>query len=214
MVKSTGLTLVLRLSADREILRVLGALESTFVGFAGLGLILAPLLIAAGGVRVALVVAGLVLPVVTLARRRGLGRFEADAPAPGVEFELLRADRIFAPLPLATVELLARRLTWVEADAGTTIIEQGGVGDSWYLVASGEVEVTEDGTPRRRLVAGDDFGEIALLRDVPRTATVRTTAPTRLLALDRASFLSAVTGVPESYETAQAVAEHYMAGSV
>lgn len=212
LVKSTGLTLVLRLCTEREMLSVLGGLESTFVGFAGAGLVVAPLVINLGGVRATLAITGLLLPLVTLARIRTLRRAEDRAPVPGVEFALLRADPIFAPLPLATVETLARRLTWLDVPAGTSVIEQGGVGDRWYLVADGELEVTEDGVPRRRLRAGKGFGEIALLRDVPRTATVRAITPSRLLALDRGSFLLAVGGVTESQDAAQAVAEHYTSG--
>jgi Na+/melibiose symporter-like transporter len=211
LVKSSGLTLVLRLSTAREMLRVLGALETTLIGFAGLGSIAAPLLIALAGVEATLAAAGLLLPIVGLVRWRALGRFEAEAPTPGPEFELLRTNTIFAPLPLATIELLARRLRWIDAAPGATIIEQGAAGEDWYLVAAGELVVSEDDTPRRRLAAGDGFGEIALLRDVPRTATVRASAPSRLLALDRGSFLSAVRGVPDSHEAARAVAKGYRA---
>jgi MFS family permease len=213
-VKSTGMTLVLRLCSEREMLGVLGGLESTFVGFAGCGLILAPLLIKLAGTRATLAITGLLLPIVSLARVRSLRRVEDRAPVPGHEFALLRAYSIFAPLPFATVEMLARRLTSVDAPANTTVIEQGRVGDRWYLIAEGELAVTVDGAPRGRLHAGDGFGEIALLRDVPRTATVRTIAPSRLLALDRASFLLAVGGVAESQEAAEAAADRYSSGAL
>jgi MFS family permease len=211
-VKSTGMTLVVRLCTDREMLSVLGGLESTFVGFTGFGLIVAPLLITLAGVRATLAITGLLLPLISLARVRSLGRVENRAPVPGPEFALLRAYPIFAPLPLATVEMLARRLIWVDAPAGTRVIEQGGIGDHWYLVADGALEVSKDGLPLRRLSAGEGFGEIALLRDVPRTTTVRAIAPSRMLALDRASFLQAVGGVAESHDAAQAIAEHYTSG--
>jgi MFS family permease len=210
LVKSSSLTLVLRLSTDREMMRVLGGLESTFVGFAGCGSIAAPLLLTLVGARGTLAVTGLLLPTVGLARIRSLTRFEDRAPVPGPEFALLRANPIFAPLPLATTEMLARRLSRVDALPGATIIEQGAVGDRWYLIAAGELEVSKDDVPRRRLFAGDGFGEIALLRDVPRTATVRAITASRLLSLDRDTFMTAVGGVADSYAGAQAVAEHYM----
>ena len=213
MVKSTGMTLVLRLCSAREMLGVLGGLESTFVGFAGLGLIVTPLIITLTGVRWTLVIAGLLLPFASLAGVRSLRRVEDRAPVPGVEFALLRAYPIFAPLPVATVEVLARRLVWMDMPPGTTVIEQGGAGDRWYLIADGELEVSVDGVPRRHLRDGEGFGEIALLRDVPRTASVRAIAASRLLALDRASFLSAVGGVTESYEAAEAVAGEYTSGA-
>ncbi len=89
---------------------------------------------------------------------------------------------------------------------------EGEPGDRFYLIEEGEVEVFEQGTYRRNEGPGESFGEIALLHDVPRTATVRTTAPTRLLALEREQFLSAVTGHRRSREAATAVADHRWGG--
>ena len=90
------------------------------------------------------------------------------------------------------------------------MIEQGEHGDRYYLVDEGEVEVIEDGAFKRNLGPGDGFGEIALLRDVPRTATVRATRPTRLLALDREHFIVSVTGHDRSRESAEAAAAEWL----
>ncbi len=95
----------------------------------------------------------------------------------------------------------------VDVPAGEDVIVQGEIGDRFFLVDEGEVEVFENGVFRRNEGPGESFGEIALLHDVPRTATVRTTVDTRLLALDRDQFLLAVTGHRRSHQLARAVSD-------
>jgi CRP-like cAMP-binding protein len=77
---------------------------------------------------------------------------------------------------------------WLNLQPGETIVEQGEVGDAFYAIHSGQVVVLEDGNERNRLGPGDYFGEIALLLDVPRTATVRAMTPVRVFRLDREGF--------------------------
>ncbi len=210
LVKVSGLTLVQRLSGDRVLARVLAVLETTFVATIGLGAILAPAIDSLVGLKGALMVTGALLPALTLAMWRGLRRLELGAPVPQREFELLRRCPVFEPLPLATSERLARRLVAVEVQAGTEVITQGDAGDRFYLIAEGGVEIFEDGIFRRRQGPGESFGEIALLRDVPRTASVRAVEDTELFALDRDLFLLAVTGHADSTYAAHDVADRFL----
>ncbi len=209
-VRVSGLTLVQRLSGDRVLARVLAVVEMIFVASIGVGAIFAPLLISAVGLRGALVATGAVLPLVALLRWKGLQRLELGAPVPQREFKLMRECPVFAPLPLATTESLTLRLSPVTYVAGSDVTVQGEPGEKFYLIDSGAVEVYQDGAFRRTLGPGASFGEIALLRGSPRTATVRTVEDTRLLALDREPFLASVTGFADSHEAALDVAERFL----
>ena len=99
---------------------------------------------------------------------------------------------MFAPLSIVAKEYLAATLTRVAADAGDVVIRAGDVGDRFYIVADGELEVVAPGL-QKMAAEGDFFGEIALIRDVPRTATITAVTDSHLYAMDRADFLAAVT---------------------
>jgi hypothetical protein len=157
------------------------------------------------GTRGALLVLGALMPLFVLVCWARLRRFEVGAPVAEESFSLLRRNSIFAPLPVATLERLSHDLTPIHAAAGDEVITQGERGDSFYLIAAGEVEVFENGAFRRNEGPGESFGEIALLHDVPRTATVRATVDSELLALDRDQFISAVTGHRRSTQAAETV---------
>jgi hypothetical protein len=189
--------------------RVFGALESLLVGTLALGALIAPVLIELLGIRPALVAAGALLPVFAMLSWRRLQRIDRTAAAPEQELELLRGIPMFAPLPAATLEQLAHSLEAVELLAGADVFRQGDPGDRFYVVAEGEVEVTVDGKPATTVGPGGSFGEVALLRDVPRTATARTVRETELLALGRDAFIAAVTGHPGSLEAADATIGAY-----
>jgi MFS family permease len=204
LVDVAGLTLLQRSAPPDVIGRVFGVLEMILVGTIGLGAILAPVLIDVIGIRWSLVVTGAFLPVLAALTWRQLLRIDAESHAPA-EVELLATIPIFAPLPEPTLERLAAQLETVNAPAGTVVIRQGDPGDKFYVVADGELEVTVDGAATATLARGDAFGEIALLRDVPRTATVTAKSPVRLLALDREVFLEAVTASPPSARAADAI---------
>jgi CRP-like cAMP-binding protein len=142
-----------------------------------------------------------------------VARIDAAAPAPDVdELRVLASVPIFAPLPGGSLEHLAARLVPLRVDPGTVIVREGDAGDRFYIVAEGEIEVSQDGRTISELDAGGYFGEIALLRDVPRTATVTAKTNAVLYALDREDFLSAVTGHAQSAEAAETVMSARLAG--
>ena len=200
-----GFTILQRTTPPEVLGRVFGILHSLFFATGALGAIVAPPLINVLGIRWALVAVGSLLPVLALAARIPLTRLEDEAVDRSKEIELLRSMPIFAPLSAPVLEGLASRLIPVEAAAGETIVREGEAGDRFYVVVSGELAVSADGRPLATQGPGDHFGEIALLRDVPRTATVSAKTDAELLALERDDFVSAVTGHAASSEAAEAV---------
>jgi Cyclic nucleotide-binding domain len=185
--------------------RVFGVVQSVFVGTLGLGAILAPVAIEALGIRWAMIVTGAILPVTVILLWGRIKALDLDAYAPTRELALLRSIPIFRPLPAPTIDELASSLIAMHSTAGSDLVRQGEAGDRFYVIASGEVDVVQDGRRTGTLGSGDHFGEIALLRDVPRTATVQAKTDVELYALERDEFLSAVTGNPASAEAADAV---------
>ena len=204
-VEVAAKTLMQRLGSDETLGRVIGALESGRQGALALGSIGAVLLVELLDIRGALIVLGTFLPAFVALWWTRLRAYEVGAPVAEVPYRLLRRNSIFSPLPLATLERLSHDLTPLAVPAGQEVIVQGEIGDRFFLIEEGQVEVFENGVFRRNEGPGESFGEIALLHDVPRTATVRTTVDTNLLALDRDQFLLAVTGHRRSHQLARAV---------
>lgn len=202
---TSGLTLLQRLVADRVLARVFGVRETLSLAAIGVASLVAPILVTSIGIRRALAVTGALLPVIAVLCWRRLERMDGEAAVREREVTLLRGTPIFEPLPPATIEQLASRLVLVHAPAGAAIIRQGDPGDRFYVISKGEVEVLVDGVATGRLAAGGYFGEIALLRNVPRTATVRAVDDAELYTLERDVFVSAVTGHPQSEASADAV---------
>jgi MFS family permease len=204
LVDVSAFTLLQRAVPDQVLARVFGAVQALWVGAIGVGAILAPVLIAALGVRGALIVTGALLPVLAVVTRRRLAALD-EAPIPVRELALLRGIEIFKPLPPPVLESLANALVPVRVEAGREVFRQGELGDRFYIVADGEVEIVSDGRVVAVTPAGGYFGEIALLRDVPRTATVRAKGEVELRALERDEFIAAVTGHAASVEAADSV---------
>ena len=200
----SGFTILQRGTPSEVLSRVFGVLHSLIYATIALGAVLAPPLIDAVGVRWTLVIVGLLLPVLSLLTHTSLTRLDAE-PGDPHRLQLLQAIPIFSPLSPPVLERLAARLTPVQAKEGEEIIREGDHGDRFYVVSFGEVEVLVDGRPLRREGEGSYFGEIALLRDVPRTATVRAATDVELYALDRDDFLPAVTGHAGSVQAADSV---------
>jgi MFS family permease len=202
-----GRTILQRVTPDRVLARVFGALEGISIASLAIGSLLAPLIVLTFGVQGALVVAGLLLPAGIALSWLGLRAMDRHALIPRRALDLLGDVAIFAPLPPPQNEWVARHARWITVEPGEVLIAEGDVGDAYYIMESGELVVTKGGDRLRILTArGDAVGEIALLRNVPRTATVTVVAPSILLRLSRADFLEAVTGHPQVHEAARQVA--------
>jgi hypothetical protein len=200
-----GRTLLQRTSPDAVLARVLGVVEAAFMGAFGVGGALAAVLIGVAGAQGAFVLTGLVLPLAVLLAWRTLRHLDAATIVPVRELALLRGIPMFEPLSPAILERLALHLEAVRFASGTAIIRQGEPGDRLFVIADGEVEVSIDARVVGRQGPGTEFGEIALLRDVPRTATVTALTGVELLALPRDVFLAAITGQASSRAAADLV---------
>ncbi len=204
---ASAFTLLPRLLGSRKAAPAMGAFE--LVVFAGLcaGSAAAPAISNWLGPRGALVVIGGTLAVLAMAYVPRFVQIDRTTPAPGPEIALLRGLAIFAPLPVATVDRLATVLERREYQPGETVMREGDHGDRFHIIVGGRAHVTVRARSVRDLERGDCFGEIALLRDVPRTATVTATETLHTVALARADFLPAVTGNRISAQAAQDLAD-------
>lgn len=199
LVDVNALTIMQRTVPDEVLGRVLGSLQGMLLGSIGVGALLAPALIGVVGIDAALVVTGLLLPTVVLLRAGRLRAIDSRTTAPA-GLELLRGIEFLAPLPEQSLEHLARSLVEVVSPAGTAVIREGEPGDRFYVIGEGEVAIGD-----KTFGSGSGFGEIALLQDVPRTATVTAVTDVTLYALDRDEFIAAVTGHEPANAAADAV---------
>jgi len=205
IVDVSAYTMLQRAVPDRVLARVFGVLESLIYATHAIGGIVAAVLVEAFGLRAALVAVGASLPVIVVVTWPRLRRLDASADVPERALELLRGIEFLDVLPAPALEALAVRAVSVSVPAGEAVFHQGDAGDRFYVIVGGEAEVTVDGLERPSLGAGGYFGEIALLRDVPRTATITALSDLDLLAIERDDFIAAVTGHAPSVEAAGAV---------
>ena len=171
---------------------------SVFEGVAGAGLVsgslLAPVLLAAFGTAGALAVAGAILPILALIIYAAIGKNDRISVVDEETVELLREVPIFAALPMTAVERLAAGLEEVKVAAGTTLMEQGEDGDEFLVITSGEVDIQVDGHRIHRLGRGAGIGDIALVRNAPRTATVIAVSDVTGYSINCRTFLAAISG--------------------
>lgn len=203
----TGRTMLQRVVPDEKLTRSLGVLESAYMGAEGFGAATAAVLIAWVGAEWTFVICGALLPLAALALRTQLRAVDVGARVPADDLELLRGTALFEPLPPSALERLARNSVPVHVAAGGVVIREGDVGDRVYVIAEGETEVTAAGRHVARLGPGGYVGEIALLRDVPRTATVTASTEVRFLCLERDVFLRTMTGHEPASAAAHSAAE-------
>jgi MFS family permease len=196
VVDVNAATILQRLAPDEVLGRVFGALETGLITAMALGSVLMPVLIHLVGLRTSLAILALTLTAVLAPAMVWLRRLDATLTEP-FALALLRQVPLFAPLDPKSLELVARQMTRIEVAAGEVVIREGDEGDRFYVVESGRVTASYRGKELSTAGPGEPFGEIALLREVRRTATVVAAEPTALLVLERADFLSAVTGNSE-----------------
>jgi hypothetical protein len=190
---------------------VFGLLEGLTMAGLAMGAVLVPMLVHLGGSRLALLGVAAVLPLTAVVGGRALFTLDAEAPVPVVQIALLRSIALFAELPAPALEGLAAALTPVEVPAGGTLIRQGDQGDAYYAIAAGQLDVVQDGRFLRRCGRGEGVGEIALLRAVPRTASVTASTDTTLYRLARQPFLTAVLGHAATERQARGIADNRLA---
>lgn len=202
-----GFTLLQRGIPNRSRSAVLSVLEASVGLGVSLGGVLGALALERLGIEAALVLTGLALPLAAVATWGPARRLDRGAVVPEHRAGLLRAIPLFRPLPLAALERLATGMRPASFDAGAPLMAEGESGDTYYVIERGEVEVSIAGRPLHRQGPGDGVGEIALLRAVPRTATVTALEPVAAWEIDCATFVDAVTGHEGSTAAASRVVE-------
>ncbi len=203
-----GFTLLARIAPDEVLARVFGVLESLVALATGVGAVGASLAVEQYGVRGGLVAAGVLCPVAAALSWRRLRQLDESMDVRDHDIGMLQGVTMLRLLPLPAIERLARGLEPASVPAGGTVFEQGDVGDRYFVIESGEAEVVGDGRVVARLGPGEGFGEIALLRRVRRTATVRAgSSALRLQALGSDTFLPVVLGYTPSAAEAGAVVD-------
>jgi MFS family permease len=208
----SGFTLVQRGVRNEDRVAMFAVMEGLF----GLGLLvgslLGPVLVALVGGRGGLVVAGAMLPILALVTWRPIASRVRPSPLVEERLALLRRNPLFAPLPLTALDRLAESAVPVSFAPGDAVMHEGERGDAYLLIEEGTVDVSVEGSPLATCGPGEGVGEIALLRDMPRTATVVARTPVRAYAFGSTAFLSAVSG-PAAAEAAETLAASRLARS-
>jgi MFS family permease len=198
-------TLLARLSDDDVLARVFGAFEGIITLGVAAGAVLASGLIDAFGIHPALVIVGCITPVGVLGGWRALHALDRRVRVRDADIDLLQRVPMLQRLPVVTIEHLAAGLRRTELPAGGTVFEQGDDAQEFYVIERGQASVVGDGQTIRTLGPGDGFGEIALLRECRRTASVRATTALTVCMLSQRIFVTAVAGYSQSATVADSV---------
>jgi MFS family permease len=207
-------TILQRLIPDEFLSRIFGLLFGLAMAAVAIGSILIPMLIDAVGIRPALLVTGAFLPLLTAVTWRRLKAIDRRTPLRKVEIQLLHEVPMFASLSVGASEYLARNVRVVQVPDSTVLIREGEVGDRFYLVAMGRFDVSRRGRHLTTQGPGGFFGEMALLRDIPRQATVTAREDSTVYAFERRDFIAAVTGHTLSDRAAQELVEARLLANV
>jgi MFS family permease len=207
----SGFTLLQRSVPNRLRVVVFGALEGLISLSVAIGSLLAPILVALVDLQPAMILTGMLLPILAVVTNRVVRTAESSSVVPHRQLDLLRGISMFAPLSLTALERLAGGMEPIAFEAGEAIVRQGDAGHDYFLIGAGVADVVKDGERIAVLGAGDGFGEIALLRDVPRTATVLVRQAVEGFSLPRSVFLEAVTGNAVSADEAERIAAERVA---
>jgi MFS family permease len=213
LIDAAGRTMLQRAVDEPMLTRTFGLVEGLSMGAQAAGMASVPLLALTLGDRSAFVVLAALLPILLLLLWRPLSSGEIRAPAPD-RLAAIRHVPFFAPLSMLTVERLALSLISTDVAPGSVIVAEGEPGDRFYVIRQGNARVSIAGREVRMLEACHFFGEIALLRDVPRTASVTAVTDLSLYALEREDFLQALWGNLHSRQAAEAVADTHLARQV
>jgi len=197
VMEVAGRTILQRAVPNEVLARVFGVLEGLDMWALGAGSLLVTLVVAVAGLEGSIIVFAALLPLIIALSWPALRELDRRTRVPTGIIDLLGGLRLFAALHPAAIEGLARAATRRQVPAGVTLIREGEHGDLFYVIESGAVSAWKGERFLRRLASrGDSFGEIALLHDIPRTATIRVEEPATLIVLSRLDFLTAVTGTP------------------
>jgi len=211
VIAVTGPTMLQRVAPNDSLSRLFGIVEGSYMAGEALGAVLGALLVATVGVNVALLVAGLFLPALWLARRGALQRADVGIQCDIEDLMVLHSVAMFDAMGPAEIERIAGLALRVSVEAGTQVVIQGDLADRFYVIKEGTVQVTKDGKPLATLGRDGYFGEIALLRDRLRTATVTAVTDLDLLALDRRHFIDAVVPFTASARTTDELIDQRLA---
>ena len=193
---------------------IFGACEGIFMLGVALGSLAGPFIVRLAGLQGGLVATGLILPVLAVVAAPAIRRADLAAVVPERQMRLLRGVTMFQPLPLTVVEQIAGSLEPMAFQPRQAVCTEGEPGDRFFIIDAGHAEVERSGAVLRHLAAGDSFGEIALLRAVPRTATVRAEDALQTFALKQLDFLSAVTGNPQAAMVADGLIQERLEADV
>jgi MFS family permease len=210
LVDVGGFTLLARLAHDSVLARVCGAFEGIITLGVAAGALVTPLLITEFGTRAALAIVGVITPAAVLASWRSLRVLDRRMEVRDSDIALLQGVPMLRPLPEATIEQLAASLSYAQLPAGVAVFEQGDDGDVFYVIERGRANLFVDGEPVRALSSGEGFGEIALIGDRRRTASVCAATDLTLRGLERAVFVAAVAGYSQSAEAVHLVIDEHL----